>query len=121
MLKDSFDYSHIDYFLDDLIIAVPGANHFLDCDFSNNIFEIGDISTSVYSPLVSKKRIEFYPNPTSNSLHISTAKELNYSIYSLDGRSLKTGITLDQIDVSSLQSGLYLLFIDNQMQKFIKQ
>ena len=74
--------------------------------------------------------LNLYPNPTSNSLTISTEtdKTLAYELYSADGRRLATGnfarsVTLD---VDHLPAGVYIVTIssDNKRQnnyKIVKQ
>lgn len=75
-----------------------------------------------------KENLLIYPNPVKNVLNVKSAKPvLEYEIYSLDGRMLKTGneINDSKIDISQLQKGNYLLKTktknSEQTTKFIKE
>ena len=71
-----------------------------------------------------KSAIKIYPNPVKNELSISgIAKDEPFEIYSLDGKLIKTGTISSgkTIDVNSLPKGVYLIKIENQNLKFIKQ
>lgn len=66
-----------------------------------------------------------YPNPTSAVLRIAnrSGEKLNVSVYTLDGRMVlvNESITDNQIDVSRLSKGLYLIQVNGQTFKFSKQ
>ncbi|MBV2165289.1 MAG: T9SS type A sorting domain-containing protein [Kaistella sp.] len=71
-----------------------------------------------------KDPVKVYPNPVKNSLSVSgITKDQQYEIYSMDGKMIKTGTYSSgkTIDVNSLTKGVYLLKIDNQNLKFIKE
>ncbi len=60
----------------------------------------------------SSKNIGLYPNPVSNILTIDLPfayEKANYSIVDLGGRSIKSANFTNQIDVSSLSNGMYIL------------
>lgn len=60
----------------------------------------------------SSKNIGFYPNPVSNKLIIDlpfTYNKANYSIVDLGGRAIISSEFNNQIDVSSLSNGMYIL------------
>jgi len=66
-----------------------------------------------------------YPNPSSNYLRIGNISEqvVNVTIFSMNGKVLlrseyRNG---DQIDVSNLSHGLYIVRVDEQAFKFCKQ
>jgi hypothetical protein len=66
-----------------------------------------------------------YPNPSSSYLRIGNISEqvVNVSIFSMNGKLLlrseyRNG---DQIDVSNLSHGLYIIRVDEQAFKFCKQ
>jgi hypothetical protein len=79
--------------------------------------------------LISNEQIKFYPNPASNILHFEGIDNevTNISILSLDGKLLTqiNEIGINQINVSYLQNGVYLIQIIKPdcilMKKFIKQ
>ncbi len=62
--------------------------------------------------------LRVYPNPTNGVIRGQNGK---YRITNLSGQTLLTGTTHDQIDVSSLPSGVYFIFINGKTQKFIIQ
>ena len=64
--------------------------------------------------------IRIYPNPAQNILYIESANVPEYQIFDVDGRCLLKGEN-SSIDVSMLKTGTYLLLINNQTFKFIKQ
>jgi len=70
------------------------------------------------------KKISIFPNPVKNSLTIqSDTTNLPYRIVDLNGRSILKGQLQSSktIDVSPLQNGMYLIQLDNQSFKFIKE
>lgn len=73
------------------------------------------------------KNFVTYPNPTSGILKIEglrTNQENRISVYSVDGILIKTKISnsiTEVIDLSDQVSGVYLLFINNQPFKIIKE
>ena len=71
-----------------------------------------------------KELVKIFPNPVKNELSISgLTKEEKFEIYSLDGKLLKSGTysSKENIQVSSLSKGVYLIKIGNQNLKFIKE
>lgn len=80
-------------------------NQSTSCDFIINSFREN-----------SHSKISFYPNPTSNLLNFENLpinEEVDYSIYSLDGKIIQQGIiNINQIDISSIENGVYFLKIN---------
>ncbi|MBU4537965.1 MAG: T9SS type A sorting domain-containing protein [Weeksellaceae bacterium] len=71
-----------------------------------------------------KDAIKVYPNPVKDQLSVSgITKNQKYEIYSMDGKMIKTGTYSSDktINVNSLTKGIYLLKIDSQNLKFIKE
>lgn len=64
--------------------------------------------------------IRIYPNPVQNILYIESTTMPEYKIFDIDGRCLLQGEN-SSIDVSILKTGTYLLLLNNQTFKFIKQ
>ena len=66
--------------------------------------------------------VEFscYPNPTKNYIYINGANNNYVKIYDTMGRLMKTEIG-DRIDISNLISGVYIIKVDNQSFKVIKE
>lgn len=67
-----------------------------------------------------KNALVVYPNPTQGLIHLSSLQAHNASLYSLNGDKLEVFMALDQtIDISHLQSGLYILKIYNNNSELI--
>lgn len=69
---------------------------------------------------IPKYNIRIYPNPVQETLFIESANETNYKIYNIEGRCLMSGEG-NAINISSLTKGTYILLINNNTFKFIKQ
>lgn len=65
--------------------------------------------------------IQIYPNPTSDYIHIENIEPQSVSIYSLDGKLVKTVENANIVDVRDLNEGVYLINIDNAVLKFVIQ
>lgn len=86
--------------------------------------KFASLSTSTYDedelPL-------FYPNPVKSQLHFSFANTLEHTIhvYNLQGKTVLkdhfSGMHTTDVNVSNLSSGIYIISIDNNRYKFIKQ
>ena len=64
--------------------------------------------------------IRIYPNPTQDKLFITNAEEIHYTVYGCNGERLLDG-TEAVVNVQALPAGTYLLQVNNQFTKFIKQ
>ncbi|MBR2168394.1 MAG: T9SS type A sorting domain-containing protein [Paludibacteraceae bacterium] len=69
---------------------------------------------------IPENNIRIYPNPVQETLNIESNESVSYKIFDLDGRLLLNGEG-NSIGVSSLKTGTYLLQINNNTLKFIKQ
>ena len=71
------------------------------------------------------QRIQIYPNPVKNILLVknqSTAKTTDrMEIFSLEGKKIFDCTYTETLDVSFLQSGVYILKINNSSIKFLKE
>jgi hypothetical protein len=63
---------------------------------------------------ISNELISIYPNPFMNVLHLDYSEPVDVRIYSLNGSivQIKHGVK-DQLDVSALEEGMYLLEIES--------
>jgi len=67
-----------------------------------------------------KQLISFYPNPTRSFVYFEErVPELN--ILNLEGKLVLTDRNVQDLDISSLSPGIYILKIENTFQKLIKQ
>ncbi|TXE13818.1 T9SS type A sorting domain-containing protein [Seonamhaeicola algicola] len=75
--------------------------------------------------LESGKKIDIFPNPSSEFIQITNLKsKKSYSIYNTLSAEIKSGVISnnEQIDIRSFTNGLYILIFDNENTiKFIKQ
>jgi len=83
------------------------------------------VSSGVQELIVDKNLLMVYPNPASSFISLKNVPDvvLNVSIYRLDGTVLLSTQILsdgDQIDVSKLTKGFYLLKVNNTALKFMK-
>lgn len=60
-----------------------------------------------------------YPNPTSDFIYIENAEPQTITIYTLDGKLIKTVESANIIDVRDLDEGLYLINIGGKVGKVI--
>ncbi len=72
---------------------------------------------------VNTSTLNVWPNPTSSLIHINGVQESEtYQLYSVTGALVKTGeIANATIDISDLKAGIYLLTINGNNIKVIKQ
>lgn len=73
-------------------------------------------------PQVKSVAFEIFPNPASQILKVSGAKEKAYQIFNSLGQEVLSGELTDNahIDISALNSGVYWLQIDETSVKFVK-
>lgn len=72
---------------------------------------------------LTNKEIKIYPNPTQDILNIEAPNltDKNYTIYNIYGGTSQQGAyTNNQIDISTLTTGIYLLSIDDVIYKIVK-
>jgi len=71
------------------------------------------------APLHAPAKLEVYPNPASETLTISVGSEMihaRYELFSITGQMVQDGIigsTEQNVDLSSFQSGMYILKLDD--------
>ena len=108
-----FVFSHSDYLLSK--IAIKDVRH-IRYGEPNEATSIDDVQTST--------TCRVYPNPTQDMLIIDNANCDKAYIFDLKGRLLQTTSISGEhtsINVTSLPQGDYLLLLNNQTIKFIKQ
>ncbi len=65
--------------------------------------------------------IQMYPNPVENIIYVSgLEKDADIKVVATDGKTVKQVIG-QQVEVSDLAKGIYLLSVDGRMVKFIKK
>ena len=73
---------------------------------------------------LNKNNLQLYPNPSTDYIRIkSKAKSLDVKIYNLEGKLVVSGnyISDEDINVSKLNAGVYLVQANGVTLKFIKK
>ncbi len=72
---------------------------------------------------LSNAEMTLYPNPAKQTLNISLidATGKDYVIYNLVGQVVGKGSFIETLDVSALQSGMYMLEVNTESNKLIKR
>ncbi len=67
--------------------------------------------------------MSIYPNPAKHTLNISLveANGKDYVIYNIMGQVVGKGLYTESLDVSSLQSGVYMLEVNTHNNKLMKR
>ncbi len=96
-------------------------------DFNNENQIIERNSTVLYDSQLNlaesaKQKIHLYPNPVKDILKISGIHQnFEYSIFSMNGDKIISGTSNGTVPVSDLGKGVYVIVIENQTFKFIKE
>jgi len=83
------------------------------------LFAKWDTSTNVDNVT---KTLQIYPNPASNYFEVSGGEGEKLVIYSTKGvviKSIHITRQIEQVDISNLISGIYLIKIDNQVKRLV--
>lgn len=114
-------------FTSDSMYLVSTDGQILGRELRTDVHKIafGNDSTTAISSAEMDAKIHIYPNPVQQSLIIEGARtNENIRIYTLNGVVLTTAKVHDEltsIDVSNLPVGQYLLQVNTQIIKLIKQ
>ncbi|MDA3852718.1 MAG: T9SS type A sorting domain-containing protein, partial [Bacteroidales bacterium] len=91
--------------------------------FSSNVYVFpGDGGTELNSSVQRQAAspITIYPNPVTNNLKIKSASTHKLKLYDCSGILLQVVNNANNIDMSNLQKGVYVLKIDNSSFKILK-
>jgi hypothetical protein len=75
--------------------------------------------SSVNTPSTSSD-INIFPNPANNIVYINAPIAVNANLYTMDGRLVRSGNSIKQLDVSGLASGVYLIAISDENNRVVK-
>ena len=108
------------------VFILPGTNQ--DINASNEIWEFFsrfDINGSLSVNEFENGQVTIYPNPTSSKINLSLSfsEELNYELFSSNGKQLMNGTiksSYQEINLSHLKPNIYFLKIGNQVFKILK-
>lgn len=105
-------------------------NPFIDNPYFATLIWGGASAVNTWEELsvesVESTQIKIYPNPVTTTLNFNNVYgvELNLTVYSIDNKIIKKGYVNNQLDVSNLENGIYILKIVQgdavQVTKFIK-
>ena len=80
-----------------------------------------NITTSLSVDDTDLESFVFYPNPVKDILHLDNLSITKASIYSILGQLIETktfeNATSNTLDLSSLESGIYLIVLENDSQQ----
>ncbi len=68
-----------------------------------------------------KPDIKIYPNPCGEQLQLNSAETFQYQLLNTLGQPIQTGTCQNQIDMSELPKGLYLLVLENDGERVIER
>ena len=98
---------------------LQGANYYrlrqIDHDGTENLSKV--VTASLNKP----NKLKAFPNPVSNVLNIESNQTGDFYILNLLGQQVLRGKIRQQIDVSALPQGTYILKIGLEQVKFVKQ
>jgi hypothetical protein len=110
--------------------ANPEAQYSADEKHLDGTIPNGMVYRFQYTPnsvfeRTNKASFSIYPNPTSSKLtltNISNTKEEGFSIYSIEGVIIKSGLVRGNeiIDITSLHPGVYFIRIKEAIVRFVK-
>ena len=116
------DGDAVDYCTSDTGTSLPVVDqrNYLRDDFPDaGAFELGGTVLNILDQDIVS--ISIYPNPASDIITIKGIENINFiKVYSISGTLEKQVFNTNQIDVSELSSGVYLIQIDNGT-KFTKK
>jgi hypothetical protein len=76
------------------------------------------------TPITKSISLKIYPNPVSNTLIIPVLEDADYEIFNVNGGIVMKGRVSNEIDISKLKTGIYILKITSEtgvfFNKFIK-
>jgi hypothetical protein len=80
------------------------------------------LNTSIDNPTASVSKLQVYPNPANNSLYFSNFDATkNIEVFDMQGRLLLKSQILNEVDISHLNKGIYILKADDgQIIRFVK-
>ncbi|MFY0672317.1 MAG: T9SS type A sorting domain-containing protein [Bacteroidia bacterium] len=79
------------------------------CDSAQVAEVIEQINVLLSTSKIQSQTISVYPNPAMNTLKIEGAEEFTFQIMALSGKTVLSGYSQKQIDISNLPSGVYHL------------
>lgn len=111
-----------------VIFSIVAANTLADIQRAADsaYTKIYGSSTVGIESIIDEAQVSIYPNPVNNTLRIqSTEKIKSVEVFSLSGAQMLSSANSNQVDVSGLKSGIYIVRVETNLsvvtQKLIKQ
>jgi photosystem II stability/assembly factor-like uncharacterized protein len=106
-------------------IVFPSVNVGYTCGKTGSIFKVTNINLGI-EDLESDTEISVFPNPCSEKITISfksfiTSENFTIDIYSLSGKKLISASNAESVDISTIQSGVYILKVQSKMSTWTKK
>lgn len=80
------------------------------CEFFSNIIIADDITGIAQ---LAMDQLKLYPNPTKDLITIETDLNVNFRLFTLDGKLIMEGLDTKKVDMSSLATGMYYLEVED--------
>ena len=100
---------------------------FLDSNGETVSYDLSGLRKAYFSTIDNDDEIEtqqfaIYPNPAKDLIHVVTPHTTSVQIYTIDGKIIKSVEVSEDttINISDLNSGLYIIGVGNEFSKFIK-
>jgi hypothetical protein len=108
-----------------LVVSLDAGHHVIKKSLTGNIFYIKlSFTTLGLGENTQAPKLTLYPNPVTNSLHLSSSdhKIENIAIYSTTGALVKSVTNeIESIDVSNLNSGSYIVKVTTEQGSFTQK
>ena len=105
-----------------IYLTISGSGATLRPIIQSIMFDQKEGLVTANEDLINKKNVSFFPNPTSDIIHLSESK--NWTLFDAMGNNLITG-SGDTINLIEFKSGSYFIKIEDQneskIQRIIKQ
>lgn len=110
----------VNYNMGNAILDTNWTNNTLNYQAPRDSFLVCNLSTGISDFNSANDKIIVYPNPASQNLWIQGVSSGTYFIHDSYGKEYLRGKFSDQINISSLEEGIYIITVNNQLKrKFI--
>ena len=91
---------------------------YMDANLPGNCYQI---PVQVEENKPTDPQVSIYPNPTSGVIYIRTAVNAEVRLFGVDGKEIQVEEVNGKIDISHLTNGYYILMVNHEAFKVIKQ
>lgn len=126
---DASDYNWVDASIDfdcSTVTSITGnlriAFKYVSDDSKGGVWDVNNVvveNTILGVDDVVADKLAVYPNPVVNTLNI--AETANVEVYNLIGEKLLEANNVNSVDVSNLESGIYLVKVSTKTESFISK